>query len=375
MRKMFHKIKKNILICDLIFVGINILINFILYLMNLRFRLWVIILIILISIIGFVVGIFQQIYLYSDNKKRTIVLSLLGAIPIIILISISIPIVGFIAIFSYKPEHTTILDNKKYVAVVSSFLNVDVDYYDYYGFLLMGTRVKVHGYFGKGGYDPFINPNVSDGVEYTYYDDNGKVKSKRTETFIKDKDGNIIDKNNYNIDIDKNNDFDDSDNYVLPENEEVLYERKFNKTILRFGKVDNSLGQNMLVHVLRSKDNGKNFYVVSDDVIQVSNEAKFVFLNENLGFAISTGKIYLDNSKVGLYTTNDSGKTFISAKFNYTNNNVEYISIENVPYYDNNILKIKCSVYQVNSNKDGYENKELVFISNDNGLNWNLENN
>lgn len=375
MRKMFNKIKKNILICDLIFVGINILINFILYLMNLRFRLWVIILIILISIIGFVVGIFQQIYLYSDNKKRTIVLSLLGAIPIIILISISIPIVGFIAIFSYKPEHTTVLDNKKYVAVVSSFLKVDVDYYDYYGFLLMGTRVKVHGYFGKGGYDPFINPNVSDGVEYTYYDDNGKVKSKRTETFIKDKDGNIIDKNNYNIDIDKNNDFDDSDDYVLPENEEVLYERKFNKTILRFGKVDNSLGQNMLVHVLRSKDNGKNFYVVSDDVIQVSNEAKFVFLNENLGFAISTGKIYLDNSKVGLYTTNDSGKTFISAKFNYTNNNVEYISIENVPYYDNNILKIKCSVYQVNSNKDGYENKELVFISNDNGLNWNLENN
>lgn len=375
MRKMFNKIKKNILICDLIFAGINILINFILYLMNLRFRLWVIILIILISIIGFVVGIFQQIYLHSDNKKRTIVLSLLGTIPIIILITISIPIVGFIAIFSYKPEHTTILDNKKYVAVVSSFLKVDVDYYDYYGFLLMGTRVKVHGYFGKGGYDPFINPNVSDGVEYTYYDDNGKVKSKRTETFIKDKDGNIIDKNNYNIDIDKNNDFDDSDDYVLPENEEVLYERKFNKTILRFGKVDNSLGQNMLVHVLRSKDNGKNFYVVSDDVIQVSNEAKFVFLNENLGFAISTGKIYLDNSKVGLYTTNDSGKTFIFAKFNYTNNNVEYISIEKVPYYDNNILKIKCSVYQVNSNKDGYEDKELVFISNDNGLNWNLENN
>lgn len=375
MRKKFNKIKRNILICDLIFVGINILINFILYLMNMRFRLWFIILIILISVIGFIVGIFQQIYLYSDNKKRTIILSLLGTIPIIILILISLPIVGFIAIFSYKPEHTTVLDNKKYVAVVSSFLNVDVDYYDYYGFLLMGTKVKVHGYFGKGGYDPFTNPNVSDGVEYIYYDDNGKVKSKRTETFIKDKDGKVIDKNNYNIDIDKNNNVDDSDNYVLPENEEILYERKFNKTILRFGKVDNVLGQNMLVHVLRSKDNGKNFYVVSDDVIQVSNEAKFVFLNENLGFAISTGKIYLDNSKVGLYTTNDSGKTFISAKFNYTNNNVEYISIEEVPYYDNNILKIKCSVYQVNSNKDGYEDKELVFISNDNGLNWNLENN
>lgn len=373
MKKVFNKVKNNIFICDLIFVSINIVINFILYLMNMRFRLWFIILILLISIVGFIVGIFQLIYKYSDNKIKAIFISLLGFVPIVILFFLFMPIISFLAIFSYKPEHITTLDNKKYVAVVSSFLNVDVDYYDYYGFLLMGTKVKVHGYFGKGGYDPFTNPNVSDGVEYTYYDDKGKVKSKRTETFIKDKDGKVIDKNNYNIDTDKNNDFDDSDNYVLPENEEVLYERKFNKTILRFGKVDNVLGQNMLVHVLRSKDNGKNFYVVSDDVIQVSNEAKFVFLNENLGFAISTGNIYLDNSKVGLYTTNDSGKTFISAKFNYTNDNVDYISIEEVPYYDNDTLKIKCSVYQINSNKDGYEDKELVFISNDNGLNWNLE--
>ena len=373
MRKKFNKIKRNILICDLIFVGINILINFILYLMNMRFRLWFIILIILISVIGFIVGIFQQIYLYSDNKKRTIILSLLGTMPIIILILISLPIVGFIAIFSYKPEHTTVLDNKKYVAVVSSFLHVDVDYYDYYGFLLMGTRVKVHGDFGKGGFDPFVNPNSADGVDYTYYDNKGKVKSKRSETYIKDKDGKIIDKNNYNIDIDKTNKFDDSDNYLLPENEKVLYEKKFNKTILRFGKVDNVLGQNMLVHVLRSKDNGKNYYVVSDDVIQVSNEAKFVFLNENLGFAVNTGEIYLDNRKTGLYITNDSGKTFTSSNFKYTNENVDYISIEELPYYENNILKIKCSVYQVNSNKDGYENKSLIFISNDNGLNWNLE--
>lgn len=375
MRKIFNKIKRNILICDLIFVGINILINFILYLMNVRFRLWVIILIILISVIGFIVGIFQQIYLSSDNKKRTIILSLLGTIPIIILILISLPIVGFIAIFSYKPEHTTMLDDKKYVAVVSSFLHVDVDYYDYYGFLLMGTKVKVHGYFGKGGFDPFVNPNVADGVEYTYYDNKGKTKSKRNETYIKDKDGQIIDKNNYNIDIDKTDKFDDSEKYLLPENEEILYEKKFNKTILRFSKVDNVLGQNILVHVLRSKDNGKNFYVVSDDVIQVSNEAKFVFLNENLGFAVNTGEIYLDNRKTGLYITNDSGKTFESSNFKYTNENVDYISIESLPYYENNVLKIKCSVYQVNSDKDGYENKDLIFISNDNGLNWNLESN
>lgn len=373
MKKILNKIKTNIFICDLLFIGINILINFILYLMNMRFRLWVIILIILISVIGFIVGIFQQIYISSNNKKKVVIFSLLGTIPFILLFVILMPIIGFVAIFSYKPEHITTLDNKKYVAVVSSFLHVDVDYYDSYGFLLMGTKVKVHGDFGKGGFDPFTNPNVADVVEYTYYDDKGKIKSKRSETFVKDKDGKIIDKNNYNIDIDKSDNIDDSDNYLLPENEEVLYEKKFDKTILRFSKVDDVLGQNMLVHVLRSKDKGKNFYVVSDDVIQVSNEAKFIFLNENLGFAISTGKVYLDNNKTGLYVTSDSGKTFISASFKYTNEYVDYISIEGVPYYKGNKLKVKCSVYQINSNKDGYENKELIFISNDNGLTWILE--
>lgn len=376
MKKRFNKIKKNILIYDLIFVVFNILLNFMLYLMNVRFRLWAIMIIILISVVAFIVGIFQQIYLSSDNKKKTIILSLLGIIPILTLILISLPIVGFVAIFSYKPEHTTMLDNKKYVAVVSSFLHVDVDYYDYYGFLLMGTKVKVHGDFGKGGFDPFVNPNVADGVEYTYYDNKGKIKYKRSETYIKDKDGKIIDKNNYNIDIDKKDKFDDSNDYLLPENEEILYEKKFNKMILRFGKVDDISGKNILVHVLRSKDNGKNFYVVSDDVIQVSNEAKFVFLNEKLGFIINTGEIYLDNRKVGLYITNDSGKTFISSNFKYTNENadVDYISIKSLPYYEKDVLKIKCSVYQVNSTKDGYENKELIFISSDNGLSWNLEN-
>ena len=375
MKKIFNKVKQNIFIYDLIFIGMNILINAILYLLNMRFRLWFIILIILISIIGFIVGIFQQLYNSAENKKKFLIFSFLGAVPFILLLIIIMPIVGFFTIFSYKPEHITTLDNKKYVAVVSSFLHVDVDYYDSYGFLLMGTKVKVHGDFGKGGFDPFTNPNVADGVEYTYYDDKGKIKSKRSETFVKDKDGNIIDKNNYDIDIDKSSSIDDSDNYLLPENEEVLYEKKFSNIILRFSKVDDVLGQNMLVHVLRSKDKGKNFYVVSDDVIQVSSEAEFTFLNENLGFAISTGKIYLDNSKIGLYVTNDSGKTFISSNFNYTNENADYISIEKNPYYEKGNLKIKCSVYQVNSNKDGYENKELVFTSNDSGLTWNLESN
>lgn len=373
MIKIFNKVKQNILVYDLAFVCINILINFILYLINIRFRFWVIILIILISIVGFVIGMLEQIYISSENKKKAILLSLLVIIPIIILALVFLPIIGFVSLFNYKPEHVTILDNKKYVAVVSSFINVDVDYYDYYGFLLMGTKVRVHGDFGKGGLDPFNNPNIADGVEYTYYDNSGKVKSKRIETFVKDKDGKIIDKNSYSIDINKTNKYDDTDNYLLPENEEVLYEKRFDKTILRFGKVDEVSGQNMLVNVLRSKDNGENFVVVSDDAIKVSNKARFEFLDESLGFIVNTGVIYLDNRNTGLYITNDSGKTFTSSNFKYVNEKVDYISIESMPYYDKNTLKIKCSIYQTNNN-DSYESKELIFVSNDKGLNWMLEN-
>ncbi len=372
MKKVFNKIKSNIILSDLILIGIFILLNFILYLINIRFRIWFIVLVLILLLIGFIIGMIQ--FFIKSSKTRKIIILIVSFI-ILVLCLFFWRIILFIFAFSYCPEHTVIVDNKKYVAVVRSFLNVDVDYYDYYGFLLMGTKVKIHGDFGKGGYDPFSSPNIPDSVEYTYYDNNGKIKSKRTETFIKDKDGNIIDKNNYDVNIDDSSNFNENDNYLLPENEEVLYEKKFGKTILRFSKVDNVLGQNMLVHVLRSKDKGKNFYVVSDDVIQVSNEAKFIFLNKSLGFAINTGKIYLDSSKTGLYVTNDSGKTFTAAVFNYKNDNVDYISIEKAPYYEKNNLKIKCSVYQINSNKDGYEDKELIFISNDNGITWNLENN
>lgn len=366
MIKIFNKVKSNILLYDFFFIGITVLINFLLYLVNIRLRLWVIVLLFLISIIGFIVGIFQ---LLANQKKYIIIIILL----IVALNLLFLPIVGPILIFSYKPEHTTILDGKKYVAVVSSFLHVDVDYYDYYGFLLMGTKVKVHGYFGRGGYDPFANPGISDGATYTYYDSNGKIKSERVEVFIKDKNKKIIDKINYDIDIDKNSKFDDNANYVLPENEKVLYEKKFGETILRFGKVDDVLGQNMLVNVLRSKDNGNNFYAVSDDAIQVSNEAKFEFLSKDLGFVINTGKIYLSDKKPSLYVTDNGGKNFIVANFDYTNENIEYLTIENMPYYDKDILKLQCSLYEVGD--DGYESKELVFISKDNGFNWQLDSN
>ena len=373
MKKIFNKIKDNIFLTDLIFIIFNILLNIIFYIFNIRFRLWFIIFIIIISILGFIIGIIQLLYKASENKKTIIIFSLLYVVCMIIFIIIVMPFISFVSFFCYRPEHTVILDGKKYVAVVNSFLYVDVDYYDYYGPLLMGTKVRVHGYFGEGGFDPFVNFNNVNNVEYTYYDSNEKIISKKEERFIRDDDGNIIDRDIYEKDINDENKYNENDNYILPEQEEVLYEKKFNETILRFGKVDSGLGQNILVHVLRSKDNGKNFYVISDDLIKVSNEAKFVFLNENLGFAISTGKIFLKQNVNSMYVTNDSGKTFQSSNFKYENDNVTYLDVVDLPYFENDTLKIKCSVYQFNSDIGKYEDKELIFTSNDNGLNWELD--
>lgn len=371
MKKRLSRIKENILVYDLIFIGVNLILNFILYLMNIRFRSWMIIAIIFISAVGFVTGIFQQIYKATKSKKTTIMVSILSFIFMATLIFVSFPFIRIGLAFGHQPEHVVVLDGKKYVAVVKSFLHVDVDYYDYYGPLLMGTKVKVHGDFGEGGFDPFTYPSSADQVEYTYYDKNGKIKAKRMEIFIKDKDGKIVDR--IKQDINRKDQFNENENYLLPEEAEVLYEKKFDETILRFSKIDSVSGQNMLVHVIKSNDGGENFYVVSEDTLQVSNEAEFVFLNEMLGFASSTGKITLNDSK-GLLVTNDGGKTFTSANLEYENSNVDDITIEKMPYYEKDALKMKCSIYQLNSSRDGYEEKEITFISNDNGLHWQLEN-
>lgn len=371
MKRRLNQIKENILIYDFIFIGVNLILSFILYLMNIRFRTWMIIVINFVSVVGFVVGILQQIYKSTESKKVIITISILSFIFMATLIFVLFPFIKIGLLFSYRPEHTVELDGKKYVAVVRSFLHVDVDYYDYYGPLLMGMKVRVHGDFGEGDFDPFEHLNSVDQVEYTYYDKNGKIRAKRMEIFIKDKDGKIIDR--IKNDISGDDKFNENENYILPEDGEVLYEKKFDQTILRFSKIDNVSGQNMLVHVIKSKDDGESFYVVSEDPIQVSNEAKFVFLSKTLGFAVSTGNIDLNNNNQGLMVTNDGGKTFTSVNVEYENPDVDYITIEKIPYYEKDSLKMKCSVYQLNSNRDGYEDKEITFISNDNGLHWQLE--
>lgn len=90
-------------------------------------------------------------------------------------------------------------------------------------------------------------------------------------------------------------------------------------------------------------------------------------------FASKNDKIMLSENAISLYVSNDGGRSFKNSKVNYKDENADYITIEKMPYFENSILKIKCSVYQLNSSKDNYEDKELIFVSYDNGENWNLQ--
>ena len=84
---------------------------------------------------------------------------------------------------------------------------------------------------------------------------------------------------------------------------------------------------------------GKDFKLVTNDDIIVSLEAKFIFLDVDTGFIISTGNIWLNKDSKDLYVTNDGGKTFKVVDFNYKNDNIEYMEIASYPYFENEILK------------------------------------
>lgn len=163
------------------------------------------------------------------------------------------------------------------------------------------------------------------------------------------------------------------------EDDNTLYFVKFNDTIIRFERYDYALGQNQIIGVEKSTNNGKTFEKVTDEPITVSMEPKLVFLNEKLGIAISKSILSRTNNFLGVKVTQDGGRTFTDGIINYytanSNPNIEVLTVIDVPYYEDDILKLPCSIYQVKSDNSGYENINLSFISTDNGLSWNISEN
>lgn len=352
MSKIWNKILEHIFLYDLLYLGINILLSVILYIFNVRLRLWVYTIIVIVFVIGLLISLFKLF------KMKKIFASIILAFLVLLGFTVG-PFLFIILAFSYCPEHVVELEGDKYVAVVNSFLDVDVYYYDYYGPFFMGTKLRVHGDFGKGGFDPIDNPDKVKKVVYSFYDKYGNVEATRED---------IIDKHLIKEEITtttKKVEIKEEDKLKI-EDAEVLYEIKFDNVIKRFVIVDYALGQNYLVMVIESKDGGKTFNWVTKGAIQVSGKPKFIFLDENMGFANKTQYIYFNNP--GMYVTNDGGETFELCEFKYKSDKTDHLTLDGEPYIEDGKLKLKCREYLSN---EVYN--ELIFVSKDKGKTWELE--
>lgn len=76
--------------------------------------------------------------------------------------------------FSYDPEHIVTKYGIKMVASVHSFLDEQVEYYEYKNWFFYGQNLG-YEYYGSGGNDPLAQKPKPDPVRFTFYDLDGHV--------------------------------------------------------------------------------------------------------------------------------------------------------------------------------------------------------
>lgn len=245
---------------------------------------------------------------------------------------------------------------KEYIrddGATASKYNIDVNWKDnYVEVILKGSEQKDDIHILK--YNFFSN--LKDNVKNTKKNNN--IAS------------NIIDTNNEKI---ANTIYEDSN---VKEND-ILYEKKFDENnIIRIIYKGAILGQKSIIEIKKSNDNGKtwiNQLETSDGYMQVHNNSKFVFIDNNIGFINDSGLTGTNNEYSALLVTVDGGKNFVESNII----NPEFIQEENliikdVPYMEDNLLKLK--LYTINYNKNPRETY-YQFYSQDNGLSWNCNEN
>lgn len=340
MKKIWNKIKRSILFYTIIVAVVFVIIHFLLKIFNIQFRQWVYYCIMVLTLIGTLAGIIQIVR--KKNKKIKIIFLTIGLI-ISILIIIFWKVILLIIAFLYSPEHVVIKDDKKYLGYVNSFLKVDVYYYDYINFFLIGNKLKLHEYYGSGGYDPLDGTHNNKPLQYYYYDEQGNI----TNTFQ------------------NNNTNEEPIKY-----EEILYEKKINdKVIIRVVNNGYILAQRSIVSVQKTIDGGKTWTEQiedSDGFIQIHNNSQFIFIDENIGFINDPGLAGTNGENRGLLVTTNGGKNFLDSNIVNENNIDGDIFFEGVPYVENKTLKAKGYIIE-NSQK-----RKIILYSTDNGLTWKL---
>lgn len=358
MREKWNKLRKSILFYTVLMAILFTLMHFFLKLFNVQFRQWVYYFIVLLSVLGIIIGTIQIIR--NKSKKVKMVFVCIG-VCIAIFLAFYWHMILFIIMLSYSPEHIISKDGNKYVAYVNSFLSVNVEYCDYINWFLVGNKVKIYEDYGKGGYDPFNGRhNDYKPQQYYYYDNDGNVIKTNVKSYNKETDNIQSDTITNSLKVEKTE-------ITENDNNDVLYEKKFdNDIIIRVVHRDYVLAQRELIGIEKSTDGGKTWseqIKTSDGVIQIHNGTKFAFINENIGFINDPGLAGTSGDNRQLLVTIDGGKNFIKANIELNDLSKNFY-IDDVPYIENNILKIKVYIIE------NLEKKYYYLYSIDNGITW-----
>lgn len=348
LKKLFSKAKTTVLFYVVMFIVFLVLFHLILSLFNIQFRQWVYYLAGIVTTVGIFIGLFKLENI--TNKIIQVIVTICTVVGLI-----ATPIILLYSVFLYTPEHILEKDNNKYVAKVHSFKHVNVYYYDYINFFLVGNTVRIHENYGSGGYDPFDGRHDNYTPQtYCYYD----------------KDGNIIKTNNirYYKTSDSYNTNQSNKTELLQESD-ILYEKVINNnTIIRVINKESILAQRSIISIEKTTNGGQTWEKQIPEGMQIHNRAKFIFLDENIGFINDPGLAGTDGENRGLLVTTNGGKTFTSANILHPENIEEKnLFVSDVPYIENNMLKVK--IYTINHAKNQAKTF-YEFCSVDKGLSW-----
>ena len=294
----------------------------------------------LLIIAGIVIG--TIIAIKKSNYEKQIKIQLYTAYFLLegILSIVLLAIVLFSLL--YQRERITMIDNTWYVEIKrSTLVDASLNYYDLKYLIFRKKQPKF-----VQNYNNYFTPENYIGT--TYYDEEGNI--------IRNTTGN----NNQTEELETDAEENAQKDYTFPR--EVLYTRTFdNNVVIKITSIDAILARRLAVIVEKSTDGGKTFTnVLTQDSLIVGDEAEYIFLNENIGFI----KELKENENRGLRVTRDGGKTFEEVIFKVKKDELPYLYIDKMPYFEDNILKLEASMYYANDP----EIKKLR--SNDNGLTW-----
>lgn len=365
--------KKSIIFYTISYFIIFMVLKIIVNLLGFDFMQYIYDISIIVILGGIIAGIIQ-IFIKSKSKSGKICI-VVCSISIIVLMGVFSPFIMLLIVAFHPPEHIVEKDNKKYVAYVYAFLDTRVEYYDYFNFFIRGKIKKIEDNYYNMGKDVLDEENKG---KYTpsntyYYNDEGKRINENY--YIKQ--NNIItnksDEERYNEYMEQQNkQYQESQTIIPTGSDDVLYKKEIGENIvIRVVNLGAILAQRSVVQVQRSTNSGITFEKMSEEGITIHNGAEICFIDENVGFINDFGLAGIGGDNKFFKVTTDGGKTFIDSNIVHPDSIEEKnLLVKGMPYMEDG--KLKLEVYTLNHSKTP-ERTYYIFSSNDNGLNWEIE--